>query len=53
MAKKGKSKPSRRIAPEKAREMLKNPPHNKPLTPAQERLFQAAAHKDKGKKGKR
>jgi hypothetical protein len=33
-----------RITPEKAREMLKNPPHDQPLSSKQRRFFQAIAH---------
>lgn len=32
------------ISPEKAKEMLKNPPHGKKLTSKQKKLFQAVAH---------
>lgn len=38
--------PSDSITPAKAKEMLRNPPHDKPLTPKQERMLQAAAHKN-------
>lgn len=42
-----KHKPSSHISPEKAREMLKNPPGGKPLTEKQRRMLQAAVHKGK------
>ena len=38
--------PSDKITPAKAEEMLANPPHGKPLSGPQERMLQAAAHKD-------
>lgn len=41
MARKVNLSARRRISPEKAHEMLKNPPHGKPLTPAQRGLFGA------------
>lgn len=48
MAKKKAAKqPSQKIAPAKAREMLKNPPHGQPLTRKQEKMLHAAANRKK------
>lgn len=43
--KKKKHKPSDDISPEKAEEMLENPPHGQPLSEKQERMLHAAASK--------